>query len=996
VHPTPYYINVTNINLSSQEHFEKVLIGKDLSGNPIYDTIIYEIGFTQMIYNEDQKYFQPYISGSITPKMVSSWSKAEGYKWNGKYYFKTSIICNTQTSHRLTNGTKFEISLSIKGESNSKVITEKMLIYAKYRDGFVVEPDDSVGDYAVCTMKQTQYQALGTTSVYDVAFPADCVPDYAAFTFNGLDSATGTIETKHATVTINKVAQTLSVYLKADVTLIGSELEIRIPYRRPGDYVNPYLSVIVVPVYFELQDVEVIGHYESLFGEDFVTRLSVKSEDELKQLQYRASFDYNTNLLTSGMSGKMTAFNDSLKTASSISYINEGSEQITVEFGYTYLNGVPVLTKNGNCRFIRTFEYTINNTANAVVRRTEYLAVGTSATYTFYNWDPLYASDLYFGSGDYTAIEGLLDKTVKTQDRNTVNVTISFDRGSNNAGYKKLIENGKIVFNIYSSFNTTAPQIELTIIPVWFTFDSFKLKNNPVEPIVALTTPVELTVEAGDITAINDSDVVSAINTFNAELLNAQNNLANSTLLTFNRVANDDGILNFNFNDETRALTRADSANPVTATSYLLVSAGVKYVNGIPTLDNNGDRVSTYFSVCTYGYDIGDNNNSLPELDVAPNGRTRTVAQAIGTDVRYNIALPGVAYDARLDKYEIRIDGSYAWEKGFGWNAIFNVKESCISVSLDPNVDLFNKTLAILAYNREGELTYVLNIVPGYFTVEQILLADHIDENPVWIKNDETNWLSKLELDFVTNHVEELNGFDFETAINTFFQSLNSSSLVSRIDDAGYIYLGAGVNYENGIPQLANLVNAQTSVGNAYRYEMTDGIPETTKAQALGQEIVYNVNRPIGVIKISTGKDAEGNDIWEVYDSFSDWWVYYSVNSKSIRFGLSESETLLHKKIRVGIFANQNDAEPTYILNIIPAYFSVENLTVAGQSVEDRDIYLYQGDEIDSPDEVLFDAIYGARSFSQDLDVSGKIKTFENELHNPETNLIQRNFDANS
>ena len=180
--------------------------------------------------------------------MISSWSKAEGYKWTGKYYFKTSIISSSQFSHRLANGTRFGISVSIQGESNAKAITETMTIDAKYRDSFVVEPDDDVEDYAVCTMSQTQYQAVGTTAVYDVALPVDCVPNYANFTLNGVGTTSTTIESKYARITINPVALTLSVYLKADMSSIGATLEVRIPYKRPGDYVNPYLSVVIVPV----------------------------------------------------------------------------------------------------------------------------------------------------------------------------------------------------------------------------------------------------------------------------------------------------------------------------------------------------------------------------------------------------------------------------------------------------------------------------------------------------------------------------------------------------------------------------------------------------------------------------------------------------------------------------------------------------------------------------------------------------------------------------
>lgn len=993
VYPTPYYINVSNINLwTSQPHTEKVLIGTDLSGKPIYDSIVYSVGFTQMVYNEDQKFYQPYISNSTMPKMISSWSKAEGYKWTGKYYFKTSIISSSQFSHRLANGTRFGISVSIQGESNAKAITETMTIDAKYRDSFVVEPDDDVEDYAVCTMSQTQYQAVGTTAVYDVALPVDCVPNYASFTLNGVGTTSTTIESKYAKITINPIAQTLSVYLKADMSSIGASLEVRIPYKRPGDYVNPYLSVVIVPVYFEVNDLEVINHYES--------RLQV-TRDELTQLKYRALFNYDTSMLNSFVTEKMNAFNNSLLSSNYLTCDYNTVGQVTVEIAYAYVNGEPVLTKNGTCRYARTFYYDVI-TGDALIKRTEYLAVGTAGTYTFYNWDPLHASRLYLQDAQTNdaSIKDYWDKNIKTENRNTVTITVSLENKSttvsNNEAYKALINAGRIVINVYSTANIITPQLELTIIPVYFTFNEFKLSNNPVSPIVALTTPTVLTVEAGDIVAVDDSDVVSAINTFNTELLNAQNNLSNTLALSFSRVPNDDGILNFNFDNTTRALTRADASNPITATSYLLVSGNISYVNGIPTLNNNGEKISTYLPVCTFGSGIGESEEFMPDLDVAPNGRTRTVAQAIGTSIRYNIALPGVIYDSLADKYEVRQDGKYVWTKDCGWNVVFNFKESTITVNLDQNTDLFNKVLVIMAYNRDGELMYVLKVIPTYFTVEQILLADHVDESPVLIRNED-NWLAALKLDFVSNYSSETaSDVNFENWFNDFLDSLNGSSLVSRIDDAGYITVFAGISYIEGLPSLVNLVNAQTVAQNTYRYELTDGVPENTKAQAIGQEVVYNVNRPVGTIKISTGKDSEGNDIWETYDygAYQHWWIQYDSNPKRIRVGLSESTELIGQVIRIGIFISFDDEEPSYILNIIPAYFTVNDLTVAGQTNEDRDIVLYYDDECDLPEDVLFEAVFDEYSANETLNIPAYLSVFNDELQTTKAHLIGRYYDS--
>ena len=992
VYPRPYYTNITKVDLwTSQEFTQKVIIGNDLKGNPIEDTLVYKIGFTQMVFNEDEQFYQPYISSDGMYKMVSSWSKAEGYKWDGKYYFKTTIISNRQFSYRIPNGTKFEISVSMESETDTQPIVEKMTLVAKYRDAFVVIPDDSVGDYAVCTMTQTQYQALGTTATYDVAFPEDCVPNYTNFTFNGLSATAKKVETSYATIMIE--GHTLSVYLKGDMTSIGATLEVRIPYKRPGDYVNPYLSIIIVPVYFELADLEVVNHYEPL----------QVTSDKLTELKYRASFEYDRTLLSSSLSEKMNEFNRSLQTSNLVKYNYERG--VTVEFAYSYVNGLPVITKNGVNRYIRTFR--VDNTVDSKpIQRVEYLAVGTAATYNFDIWDSvdMIQLDLRSANTNNTNVAKYWTKDYKVQGRNFA-VTINLQNkttDTNTDAYSKLVEAGKIVVEVYSKTNTDETLLELTIIPVYFTFNEFKLKQNPVNPLVALSTPTVLTVEAGEITCadVNDSKISKALDSFNAELLHVQNNLYNNDALTFKRVANDDGVMNFNFNTSTRAITRADASNPVTTTSYLLVSAGITYVDGIPTLNHDGMKVETYFPVRTFGHNAGDNDNLFPELEDAPQGRTRTVAQAIGTKVRYNIAVPGVNYDALLDKYEVRINGNYVWDKDFGWDAIFSYKESIVTVTLDRNTDLFNKVLTILAYDRDGKLAYVLNIVPAYYTVEQILLADHIDETPVLIRNTE-NWLYELNLDFVTHYSDQaFADFDLEKSRLEFMDALNdlsNSSLVSRIDDAGYITLFAGVSYPDGIPNLVNLVNAKTVVQNTYRYILIDGIPENTKAQALGQEVVYNVNRTVAEIRISVGKDGEGKDIWEVYESadYDDWYIKHGSLPKQIKVGLKENAGLIGHRIRIGIWVNSGDEDPSYILNIIPAYFTVEDFTVAGQSVEDRDIYLYNGVDPDAPDEVDFEAILSAYSKKQELNIQSYVNQFVTELQDTNNkNLIGRYYDA--
>lgn len=999
IYPTPYYIDVANISLSTARdgvHTETVLIGKDLTGKPIYDTVTYSIGFTQMIYNETEKYYQPYIAGAGVPRMVSSWSAAEGYKWTGKYYFKTYIVSDSQISSRLSDGTRFKIQISIQGESNAKAITETMTLDAKYRNGFIITPDDKTEDYAVRTMLQTQYQALGTTATYDIALPTDCVPNYANFTLNGVGTLTDTIQSTYVNVTINSVTQTISVYLKADAKAIGQSLEIRIPYRRPGDYINPYLSIVIVPVYFEFDSLQVMNHNE--------TRLKLASQNEVTQLKYRAAFKYDTNMTSSSLSEKMTAFNNSLLSSNLVSRNFETVGQITVQIPYSYVNGVPVLTKNGDFRYAKTFYYYVA-TGDSVVKRTEYLAVGTAKTYTFDNWDVLSVTKLYLQDGNNAnGIDDFWSRELKLQNYNTVSITVSLENRSttisNNEAYHALIDAGKIVVNVFSTADMLTPQMELTIIPVYFTFDTFKLQNNPVRPIVALTSPSIITVEAGNISAAKDSDVTNAINTFNASLLTAQNNLTTNNTFSFSRIPNDDGTLNFNFDMTTRSLTRADSANPVSATSYLLVSAYVTYVNGMPILSRAGNLMSTYLPVRTFGADSGESGDAVIDVEVEPNGRIRKIAQPIGTSVRYNIALSGVVYDSLLDKYEVRADGTYVWEKNFGWNAVLNIKDRTITVTLDANTDLFDKVLAIMAYSQEGKLMYVLNIVPAYFTVEQLILAEHIDENPVLIPMGDPTWLQSLLLDFNSNRSNSaaLASFDFDTAIATFTESLNTSSLVARIDDAGYITLEAGINYEGGIPTLSDWVNSLITVHNTYRYELIDGIPENTKIQALGQSIVYNVNRRYESIKISTGSDANGNEQWTTFNAVmgEGIWAVESVVGRPtcVKVTLAESEDLIGRRIRVGIFVNDNDEEPSYILNIIPAYFAVTDLTVAGQNAEDRNIFLYYGEDPDSPLGVIFDAIYGEHSVNPGFNIEAKKAAFVEELQNTKADLIGRYFDS--
>ncbi len=1012
IHPTPYYINVSKIEVKSGNYLAKVPVGKNLSGETVYADVNYSIGFTQMIYNEDEKYYQPYLGE--TGAMVSSWSLANGYKWNGNYYFRTYITTPSHVAYRLPDNTKFEIQVVIQG-ANSQPITRGMTLYAKYRDSIIVTPNKDVEDYAVRTMTQTQYQALGTSKVYDVAFPEDCAePDYKKVTFNGISSTTGKIQSTYATVTIS--GQTLTVELNPDVKAIGQTLEVRIPYNRPGDFINPYLSVVIVPVYFELDDLEVINHYEAgAYDPNYNptnprSRIAVTNRNDLLQLQYRALFDYNTNMLTSSLNEKMTAFNNSLLSPNALSCDLSTGEQINVQVSYSYENGVPVLTKNGDFRYSKTFYYTIYNELPEVPERVEYLAVGTSKTYTFYNWDAISAPNLYLQSNDdNSAIQDYWSRSRKVQNRNTVMITVSLENNleneAKNSAYESLVEKGKdggIVINVRAQ-NNTAVQLRLIIIPVYFTFDEFQLQNNPERPLLAPATPTIVTVKAGGIKADTDSSLVaSKIDEFNENFKHQQN-------VTFDRIAND-GIVNFNFDPDTREIVRNDLDRPIDATSYLLITSGVTYIDGVPTLGNTGDKIATYIPVKTFGEESEENGSSIPGLDKAP-VRSGTYAQAINTKVRYDIAISGVAYDYRLYLYEKGPTGAFdyemlkASETKPDWNATLDVRNSIITVTLGKNTELlFNKVLVIMAYSQENELIYVLNIIPAYFTVDQILLTDHLGEDPVMIKSGNDSWLHDLALDFGYTTAGNPNefDFDFDTAIATFRETLQNSGLVLRIDDGVRIALTAGVDYTDGIPTLVEATNVTEPVQTIYRYEIIDGIPENTKVQTIGTDVIYDVNCAVSTIKISTGTNPDGSDIWTDCSSVSKtgWyidWQSSSLGGRKIKVTLEKSSDLIHQLIRIGAFTATDTVEPSYIINIIPAYFAVDDLTAKGQSVNIRDIYLYYGEEQDSPENVIFDVVIRDDYPSESIyGVVNKIEELRQDLQGTSAGFIAREYPIGS
>ena len=164
------------------------------------------------------------------------------------------------------------------------------------------------------------------------------------------------------------------------------------------------------------------------------------------------------------MSEKMAAFNYSLQTSDLVRYNYETVGKVTIEISYNYVNGVPVITKNGAYRYARTYNYEFKQ--NALIKRTEYLAVGTAATYTFENWNPLHINNLYLEDAQTNnKIKDYWERNLKTQNRNTVAVTVSLENKStdeNSLAYEELVKAGKIVVNVFSSADVSAPQLELT------------------------------------------------------------------------------------------------------------------------------------------------------------------------------------------------------------------------------------------------------------------------------------------------------------------------------------------------------------------------------------------------------------------------------------------------------------------------------------------------------------------------------------------------------
>ena len=916
IYPTPYYIGVTNLTLEmaeNGEHEEKVVIGTDLRGDPIEEKVRYYIGFTQLVYNRDLGVYQPYLSGnSKQPAMISSWSNQNGYQWEGKYYFRTYIRYDGRAANRLQDGAKFVIKVSLKGEDNAKAITETMTLYARYREGIVVTPGD--GDLAaqpVCTMVQTNYLALGTTGTYDVSFPTGYTASYSDYTIHG--------DKEWADITVDPIAKTLRVRLLADTAAIGKKIEIRFPYRATGDFVNPYLSVVIIPVYYEFRGLEIVNHLESPV-------VLLKQEDAL-DLQVRAVNNANLSFAQNVIKARIDDFNGELRNSALVKRSKENAGQLVIRISYSYVNGRPSLMANGDFTYEQTFLYEVVDTKSTPVR-TEYLAIGTTKTFAL-DFDVTHKNNLSIG----TQTDDLWDADVNTKGE----VTVSLKNNTSLIGKT-------LTINIMSMYSQT-PDLILNIVPVYFTFSGFKLQNYPVSPLIALSDPFAVHLEVDQIEAAESAS--EQIKSFNQTLANAQFDWEQSQLLAFKPMPNANGIINFDFDNETCEIKRNDLDNPITATSYLQVVANIAYQNGMPCLDAHGNQLSTIFTVKTYGDEPDDGNDQNLWLEPAENSHYRKVAQAIGTTQTYNIALTGVAYDTTLDLYEMQGNDTTVWtsyDKN-GWSAVLNGNQ--IMVTLKPTEDLYRiqRTLVVLVYSQEDrkEAVFELNIIPALFSVDSFLLADHQIENPVILVNGRDT-IENLVLDFIyqpSDPEQQIPGLDYAAQINKFRQSLRESIFVERYADGTFLTLTMALNYVQGIPEIVarsgNNADAVT-VRNSYRYKWSD-TGSTTKVQVIGTDVTYNVlpeGRVVGWLRYY-------DDEREKYVDFpSNGLNWYASNvpgrSREVMVHLDNTTALFNHTLRIGVFADTSTEKPEYVLSIVPAYFAVNQIGVVGQNGTDIQI----------------------------------------------------------
>ena len=911
VYPTPYYISVDSIELACTQPYidDKNVIGKDLYGRDIYDEVKYSIGFTQLVYNQDTNTYQTFMSGN-SYRMVSSWSSKNGYQWDGVYYFKTFLKYDGNPTKSLPEDAdvKFPISVTIK--SDGKTIIGSMILYPRYKDGITVTPGTGNGSVAVNTMSQTRYQAIGTTAVYDITFPSDYFANYNAYTVHGNGAA-------YVDVTVDAVSKTktVRVALAGNQYAINSYIEIRFPYKAKGDFANPYLSVIIVPVFFEVTGFDFYDHPEN--------PLQILDSTSIYDLRVRAITKYNANL-NLDMNAMVADFNGSLRTSSVVKRYSD-DVNLTINVTYSYVNGLPVLTENGAIMREQVFKYT--NEQSAPLTRTVNQAIGLTKEYNLDIPDKVnLLSDVKLVSQKNNNNLG----DVELSSNGKITVSLNYNT--------KLIEtNDVLLVNIYSRFNRQTPVFTLKIVPVYFTFDGFKLKNYPVDPLIALSKSFVVELEAANVEYYQGTvDAANAIATrlsaFDQALTDAEN-------VRFTRVAGD--ALNFNFNSYTREITRIGD---ITANSYLKVSANIEYANGVPTLVSAGSVVTTVFTVKTYGTNGGDSGaDDGTTTPTAPSTRTMYVAQAIGLTRSYNIALANVNYDSSIDKNEIIGGRAQAWTSSSQWDAVLRGNTVEVTLAADPN--LFDMILQIAVYSQEDSITpaYIINVSPAWFTVESIQIVGH-PERPLWIITSEES-IDNLQLDFVAAYDSR---FDVQSKMDDFRKKLNDSLSVLRRTNDGVLSIMLGLTFNNGQPTISTVNNPEAvMVRSDFAYKLFDEKPDQllfrTQAQVIGEEVTYTVD--LGNKTITSIKATQYNellDTWTEINTTSGWSVATdSTDRTKINVKLNADPKLIGKDLRVEFYTDTT-AEPDFVLYIVPAYFVVEDLAVDGQT--GRDIWIITPD----------------------------------------------------
>lgn len=945
VKPTPYYFEVTNIDLrgiSLPEHEIEVQVGKNLDGTPITDIVRYSIGFTQLIYNQDEKVYQTYLSGN-SPKMVSSWSKSNGYQWDGQYYFRTYIKYDGLYASRLPDGIKFPVQVAITSDDHATV-TSQLTLYARYKNGISVDVDSNI-TYPIKTMSQTNYLAIGERGTYDITFPEGYRPDYTAYTVHGEGC------NYLADISLDADTKTVSVRMLADPKAINQVLEIRIPYHAQGDFVDPYLSIFVVPVYFELTSITPIDHSEE--------PILVSNEDAIFNLKFGAVANYSD---MSAVRAKLSDFVGDMSTHANTELVEYQRIQrglMRVRFAYSYVNGYPTLQADGDLVIERVFAYKVDNTTSTtIINRTEYLPIGTSTTFDLDVPDSYEMHKRSWRIGSQSGATGLWQANIPANGSGLITVSLNDDAS---------LIGKELTLQIFSDWNRVEPEVVITIIPVYFTFDGFRMSAYPVKPLVALTKPFDVVVEADQVRSSGSTLAQTKLDEFNDSLATIQKNpqlIGNGTennsqdvVMSFLPVANN-GILNFDLNiniddDGNRQcqLSRNDLDNPITATAYLRVLAGLTYdaTTGLPVLTTEqaaeGNFVITYFTVKTFG------ETALPdeteEDKPAENANTRVVkkAQAINTTVGYELPVTGVSFVSTLGlavsngvREEVRADDAT-------WNATLS-SSNILTVTIGNDETLFDKTLIIYIYRAEDGNdrvpAYCYRISPAWFSVDSITVQGHevTDDNRQLeiYYNDQgvAESVETLPLSF-TYRTGEIDGIDYDVMIARFQAQMDASVLITRstsqIGNYNYLDLSMGLRYTNGVPDIISDTNsAAIVVQDRYEYIYCGNPPiYNVVAQGIGTDVDYQLNEAITkfttfMYQYDTEQKKEvlvetTNGLWSAYINSSD--------NKKLRVHLNNDTALFGEKIRIDVYTVSAET-PAKIIYITPGYYAFSNLTVDG------------------------------------------------------------------